>query len=137
MRNDGHMTTDAGRTWLGERVQERRKELRLSKEEASRRARVNVKTWSSVETGKAVRDVVYPGVEDALSWARGSVDDVLDGNDPTVVEPEEPETIDEAAELARLLDVVRLKFGDAVYDEAIRVVDRARADTERERRNLG
>lgn len=131
------MTTDAGRAWLAEKVQERRKDLRLSKEEASRRARVNVKTWSSVEMGKVVRDVVYPGVEDALSWARGSVADALDGNDPTVVEPQEPEVTDEATELARLLDVVRLKFGDIVYDEAIRVVDRARTDTERNRRDFG
>ncbi|MDF2969252.1 MAG: hypothetical protein K0Q93_3030 [Nocardioidaceae bacterium] len=130
------MTTDAGRAWLGEKVTERRKELRLSKEEASRRAQINVKTWSSLEAGKVVRDVAHPGIEQAMQWARGSVEDVLDGNDPTILEPEEVEESPvDPAEVARLLDVLRRQFGDAVYDEAQEIVDRARANTERYRRN--
>lgn len=129
------MTTDAGRAWLGEKVVEHRRKLRLSKEEAARRAGVNVKTWTSVEDGKAVRDVTYAGVEDALEWQRGSVADVLDGNDPTVIERAEPEVTDAVAELARLLDVVRLQFGDIVFDEANKIVERNRANTERNIRN--
>jgi transcriptional regulator with XRE-family HTH domain len=136
MRDARHMTTDAGRAWLGEKVTERRKELRLSKEEASRRAQINVKTWSSLEAGKVVRDVAHPGIEQAMQWARGSVEDVLDGNDPTILEPEEVEESPvDPAEVARLLDVLRRQFGDAVYDEAQEIVDRARANTERYRRN--
>ena len=132
------MTTDAGRAWLGEKVAERRKELRLSKEEASRQARINVKTWSSLEAGKAVRDVAYPGIEQTLRWTRGSVEDVLDGNDPTILEPEpEEEPSVDPAEVARLLDVLRRQFGDAVYDEAQEIVERTRPNTERNRRNLG
>lgn len=131
------MTTEAGRVWLGEKVQERRKELRLSKEEAARRARVNVKTWTQVERGEAVRDTTYTAVDAALDWERGSSEAVLDGNDPVVIERPQEERRDDVAELARLLEVVRDKFGDAVYVEAVRVVERARSSTERERRNQG
>jgi DNA-binding XRE family transcriptional regulator len=130
------MTTDAGRVWLGEKVQEHRKRLRLSKEEAARRAGVNVKTWTQVERGEVVRDTTYVGVEEALEWQSGSAEAVLDGNDPVVVERAQEEPPDEVAELARLLEVVRDKFGDSVYTEAIRVVERTRTDTKRDRHNL-
>jgi transcriptional regulator with XRE-family HTH domain len=136
MRNDGHMQTQAGRDWLGGKVQERRKELRLSKEEAARRARVNVKTWSQVERGEVVRDTTYSGVDQALEWQPGSAEAVLDGNEPAVIERQEVPVTDEVAELARLLDLVRLKFGDIVYDEANKVVERTRVSTESHRRNL-
>lgn len=115
----------------------RRLALGLSKEEAARRGNMSVKTWTSVEKGEPVRDVTYAGVDKALEWVPGSAEAVLDGNDPEVVEPAPEEAPDEVAELARLLEVVRDKFGDVVYTEAVRVVERARTSTERSRRNLG
>lgn len=96
-----------------------------------------MKTWTSVEKGEVVRDVTYAGVDKALEWQPGSAEAVLDGNDPVAIERPQEEPADEVAELARLLEMVRDKFGDTVYREANRVVERARADTERNSRNLG
>lgn len=131
------MTTDAGRVWLGEKVQEQRKKLRLSKEEAARRAGVNVKTWTQVERGEPVRDTTYAGVDTAMEWQGGSAEAVLDGNDPVPIERPQSQPTDEVAELARLLEVVRDKFGGAVFREAYRVVERTRPSTQRRHGDQG
>lgn len=131
------MQTRAGRDWLGEQVRVHRLAQGLSKEEAARRGGMSVKTWTSVEEGGVVRDVTYAGVDRALGWQPGSAEAVLDGNEPIVIERPREEPADEVAELARLLEVVRDKFGDAVYREANRIVERTRSDTERNRRDQG
>jgi hypothetical protein len=117
------MTTNVRLEYLAEVVLERRRELRLSKEVAARRGGMSVKTWTSVEEGRPVRDTTYVGVETAMVWERGSVSAVLDGGDPTPLPPQpeaEPVEVDYAA---RMLDVIRSQYGEEVYRAAIARLD--------------
>lgn len=133
-RHDVCMTTNVRREFLGETVLDRRHDLRLSKEEAARRGGMSVKTWTAVETGKEVRATTYVGVEDALEWKRGSVSAILDGGDPT---PLEPPVEDEPAEVeyaVRVLELVRAQYGDDVYRAAIARLDKGHTDRDASRR---
>lgn len=128
------MTTNVRREFLGETVLERRQDLRLSKEEASRRGGINVKTWTAVENGEKVRTTTYVGVEDALEWKRGSVNAILDGGDAT---PLEPPAEDEPAEVeyaARVLELVRTQYGEEVYRAAIARLDKGHVGRDAPRR---
>lgn len=128
------MTTHVGREWLGETVRVRRRDLRLSKEEAARRGGMSVKTWTSVEEGRAVRDTTYVGIEDALEWERGSVGAVLDGSDPTPLEPVQDEEPIEVEYAARVLELVRAQYGDEVYRAAIARLDQQGGGSDTSRR---
>lgn len=128
------MTTHVGREWLGETVRVRRRDLRLSKEEAARRGGMSVKTWTSVEDGRPVRDTTYVGIEDALEWERGSVHAVLDGSDPTPLEPVEDEEPVEVEYAARVLDLVRAQYGEEVYRAAIAKLDQQASRSDASRR---
>lgn len=128
------MTTNVRREFLGETVLARRLDLGLSKEEAARRGRLSVKTWTSVENGKEVRLTTYVGVEDALDWKRGSVGAVLDGGDPTPVEPPAEDEPIEVEHAARVLELVRAQYGEEVYRAAIARLDEGRAGRDVSRR---
>lgn len=133
------MDHDGALARLGRLVAARRKELRLSVETAAKRAKINRLTWKSIEDGeeRERRDTTFPGVEDALEWERGSVDRIMRGRSPIEINPPEAEVPDAVEDAARLLQLVRKQFGEAVYEEALKVVERAGTDTERIRRNLG
>lgn len=73
--------TDGGsdqRERLGRLIAERREELRLSVSQAAARARVDRGTWASAEAGnRQLARTKWRGIEDALQWAPGSIDNVL------------------------------------------------------------
>lgn len=133
------MTDDAGLVRLGQHVARRRKDLRLSIENAAKRAKVHRLTWRSIEAGedRERRDTTFPGVEDALEWERGSIDRIMRGQAPIEIASPPVDVPDAVEDAARLLQLVRKQFGEQVYDEAIKVVERAGVDTDRIRRNLG
>lgn len=128
------MTTHVGREWLAETVRARRRDLRLSKEEAARRGGMSVKTWTSVEIGREVRDTTYVGTEDALKWERGSVAAILDGGDPTPLEPAENEEPIEVEYATRVLELVRAQYGEDVYRAAVARLDQQGQGSDTSRR---
>ena len=72
-------------------IRARRRELRLSERQAATRAGVARNTWAAAEEGArqpAERSVA--GIEVALRWATGSVDQILAGGKPTPQE-DQPE----------------------------------------------
>jgi hypothetical protein len=131
------MTDDAGLARLGRLVAERRQELRLSIEAAAKRGKINRLTWRSIEAGeeRERRDTTFPGVEEALEWERGSVDRIMRGGTPAEIDPPPAQVPDAVEDAARLLSLVRSQFGEVVYEEALKVVQRAQPDTLRDRRN--
>lgn len=127
------MTTNVRLEYLAEVVGARRRELRLSKEEAARRGSMSVKTWTSVEEGRPVRDTTHVGVEEALEWERGSVSAVLDGGDPILLPPKEGEPV-EVEYAVKVLEMVRQQYGEDVYRAAIARLDRGNPGTGESRR---
>ncbi|MFJ3289926.1 hypothetical protein ACIPMW_32160 [Streptomyces sp. NPDC086669] len=59
----------------------------MNKIDVARAAQIQINTYSKVEEGKSVRAVTYGKIEPVIGWAQGSCLDVLDGAEPTVVEP--------------------------------------------------
>ncbi len=68
-------------------VIQRRSSLGMNKIDVARAAQIQINTYSQVEAGKSVRAVTYGKIEPVIGWAQGSCLDVLDGAEPTVVEP--------------------------------------------------
>lgn len=66
---------------LAEAVERRRSELRISVDEAARRATMSNTTWHRVEDGKATRDTTYSRVDDVLGWPTGTCMQILDDPD--------------------------------------------------------
>lgn len=66
---------------LADAVELRRSELRISVDEAARRATMSNTTWHRVEDGKSVRDTTYSRVDDVLGWPTGTCMQVLDDAD--------------------------------------------------------
>jgi uncharacterized protein (DUF58 family) len=77
------MTPDLAR--LADRVKRRRIELELGIEPAARSAGMSKDTWKRVEAGLAVRDTSHAKIDQALSWATGSCQKILEGGDPVEV----------------------------------------------------
>lgn len=72
---------------LGRLVAERRRALGLSISAAARRAGINRATWTAVE--EATRDTEvynYGLIEKVLGWTPGSIDKVLNGRAPSIVD---------------------------------------------------
>lgn len=83
------MDTESGeRDALPRSLERRRMELRLSKSEAARRAGVSRMAYWEWERGRRVPyDTNYAGIEDAMQWEPGSVEDLLrNGADPRPLE---------------------------------------------------
>jgi hypothetical protein len=67
-------------------IKARRAALRLSISAAARAARVDRDTWASAESGtRDLREFNYAGIERALAWGSGSVDQILAGGDPATL----------------------------------------------------
>lgn len=67
----------ADRERLAFLVRERRLGLQLTKDEAAAIAKVSPVTWTKVETGQKVRDLVLYAVDRALGWQVGSSERVV------------------------------------------------------------
>jgi len=73
---------------LGKLMAQRRMELNLSKRATSEAAGISINTYQRVEDGSPVRDVTYAKIENALGWAAGSVQEILDGaTEPVLISP--------------------------------------------------
>ncbi len=66
---------------LADAVALRRTALRLSVDEAARRAQMSNTTWHRVEDAAGVRDTTYARVDEVLDWPPGTSQLILD--DPT------------------------------------------------------
>lgn len=66
---------------LADAVALRRTALRLSVDEAARRAKMSNTTWHRVEDAAGVRDTTYARVDEVLDWPPGTSQLIL--NDPT------------------------------------------------------
>jgi hypothetical protein len=89
---------DAGaerRDKLRKLVIDRRRERQLSVSAAARAAQISRGTWIALESGtRETEDYNYAGIERALQWQPGSIDDILDGGDPTPIKSEQtPNTL--------------------------------------------
>ncbi|MGR6922667.1 helix-turn-helix domain-containing protein [[Actinomadura] parvosata] len=76
------MDRETARQALAERVRRRRLALGWSIDEAAERGSMSPTTWTRVEEAKRVRDLTYAGIERALGWQAGSVDQIADGGEP-------------------------------------------------------
>ncbi|MGW0920185.1 hypothetical protein ACWD3J_14345 [Streptomyces sp. NPDC002755] len=66
----------------------RRSELGLALNDANAKAGgLSNRTWQRVEKGLAIRDTNYVKIDGLLHWAPGSCLAVLEGGEPTPVEP--------------------------------------------------
>lgn len=92
-------TTTNNEDWprLVRYVVERRRELGLSQAEAARLAQFGARnTWVNMETGATKpRDSKWAGIENALAWEQGSVQAVLNGDEPTEMIAAVTEVFDE------------------------------------------
>lgn len=80
-------------------VATRRLERQLSVSSAARAAGVSRGTWIALEAGSRETETYnYAGVERALAWAPGSIDDILDGGDPIPLEEDRESKQDPNAE---------------------------------------
>lgn len=74
---------------LAEAVKNRRLKLGLSARSAAMAAGINRATWGSMEDNtRRISEHLWSGVERALSWAPGSVQTVLAGGEPLVIQRE-------------------------------------------------
>lgn len=72
---------------LRQHVATRRKQLQLSIVAAAAAAGINRATWSALEQGtRDTESYTYGGVERALNWAPGSIDRILDGGEPVLLD---------------------------------------------------
>lgn len=91
---------------VAERVRARRKELRLTQQEASQKAGsgVSLAVWNALENGRqdAYRPSTLAAVCRALNWSVDSIDRILDGKDP--IKNGEPTDVIRAIEHDERLD---------------------------------
>ncbi|WP_433233950.1 hypothetical protein [Actinomadura nitritigenes] len=83
------MTTppEEPRRRLARLIEERATDLRLTWDEVIERSGLSKQGLHGVRFGTgALRRLTKAGIEDALAWKRGSVDAILKGGDPTVVD---------------------------------------------------
>lgn len=68
---------------LAEAIRDRRKALGLSVSAAAQAGDMNRETWTNAEGAKRqLSEHRWAGVERALHWTPGSIDDILAGGDP-------------------------------------------------------
>lgn len=84
-------TQAARRETLRRLVTARRLERQLSVSSAAKAAGISRGTWIALEAGTRETETYnYAGIERALAWAAGSIDDILDGAQPTPLEGGHP-----------------------------------------------
>lgn len=99
---------DDRRARLGSLIRQRRLELRLSEREAVKLAAIARNTWSGAEKGRTrTAEHNWPGIEQALRWAPGSIEAILAGGEPTIEESQRPPS--------------RVPTGDELADEIERI----------------
>ena len=138
------MTTDGAAEMIDEElariakaVEQRRLALKWSKDEAARQAEISRITWRRIEDGLPVQDAKLAAAEDALGMEPGSLDSVRAGGKPLfrqtapVAAAVDPSAV---AEAVGMLELVRQRWGAAVYEAAVTEVERRTAVAERDRR---
>lgn len=87
-------TTDKQWVRLGECVKRRREDLRLGQHELAARGGPSTATVRNIEAAAqtSYRGRTYSQLEDALNWARGSVEKVLAGGSPTIQSDPSPQS---------------------------------------------
>jgi hypothetical protein len=91
------MDTESGTSdkTLAQWLTEQRTHLRISKAEAARRAGVGRMTWWEWEMGRRVPyDSNFGGIEGAMEWPRGSVQEIIAGGKP-LNEPDQDDESDD------------------------------------------
>lgn len=94
---------------IGWWMDERRGHLRMTWDNVAEVAGVSVETVYRAASGRPMRTPTKKGIEEALRWAPGSVDAILDGGEPTPLDAAEPEpdrARDRDAELVELRAMV-------------------------------
>lgn len=79
------MSKRHARGTLGWWLDERRGELGLTWEQVAERAGVSVQTIFRAINGTPMRTTTRKGIERALEWASGSIDEIERGGSPTVL----------------------------------------------------
>jgi transcriptional regulator with XRE-family HTH domain len=98
---------------VGNRVVRRRLELGLDAAQLARMAGVDPKTVASLERGERwPRDRSRMGIEAALQWRAGSLDDIRAGGEPT---PVDSDPLD-AYSTEYLLEVIKRRVTDYPKD---------------------
>jgi Helix-turn-helix domain len=121
--------SERNRQRLGLFVVARRKELGLSIREAARRAGVMRPTWTGLEEGsRRTADYNFAAMERTLSWGPGSIEAVLAGGDPMVVDSEDtPGYVRETAAVTNGLDApIPSDLGEdsvVAWSDIVRVLD--------------
>jgi transcriptional regulator with XRE-family HTH domain len=136
------MTTAEQR--LGNLIRARRRDLGLyTVVDAARRADISRDTLAKVEAGERAKPVTYRKLEQALDWAPGSIDRILDGGDPAAKPSPDPAPLrtpdralaDETIGLIRQLtnENAELRAQVEEVEELRAEVARLRAEVERYR----
>lgn len=73
----------------GEYVKARMRQLRLSREDATRQVRLARETWRKIERGMRVSDESYYKAERALRWPEGTMRHIIDGGEPPAGDSDE------------------------------------------------
>jgi transcriptional regulator with XRE-family HTH domain len=82
-------SVDRGR--LGDRIRTRRRALGLSVSRAARAAGINRATWTAVEDGSRETEPYNFGpIERVLGWTDRSIDNVLAGGEPALIDDPPP-----------------------------------------------
>ena len=121
---------------LAEHVRRRRQDLGLSVRAAAARAGIDRGTWGTTENAeRQLSQHLWLGVEQALSWAPGSVQAVLDGGDPGVETVNGPQ-LDESTVAAEVERVSALPLSAAARMRMIKALIDVYEDStgERDRR---
>ena len=73
---------------LGDQVRDRRNAIGLKQHQAAERAGISLPVWGVVERAERTRyrKSTFRAVERALGWASGSVEAILAGGEPTLLE---------------------------------------------------
>lgn len=113
---------------LGWWMDERRGELGLTWNEVAERVGVSPGTIYRIAAGptRAMRTTTKKGIESTLNWAAGSVDDILNGSDPTASDSASQRESDSPyAELRTLADQLdeQIRAAQEQSDEIRRRLD--------------
>jgi transcriptional regulator with XRE-family HTH domain len=124
------------RDLLAKKVRARRVELGLSVRAAAQAADIDRNTWSYLEDGsRRTSEFKYAGIERALQWESGSVAAILEGREPTPVQPGGGEEVDDEIELVRgdkkLTPEIRERIISVILERRARDNAAAMEDTRR------
>lgn len=111
-----HAVVTPNRKRLGAAVHQRRVDLDITSRRAlAEAAKIGKRTVDSVETGERVSVTSMYKIERALGWVPGSMEDILNGGDPTPLDNHQQETVD-LDDLAATAEEW-IKRGQELYDQ--------------------